>query len=721
MFYNIGGEKGEILSRCAFAIMIKTNSLWKDIEDMVHNIRMTADAIEDEDGDQYEVLYDELKDLDSFDNIIQKWEMANKMRKWYKDKLSLISNKASTMFSSESDRNDYIKKEIDSVFQAIIDKSEFLLKLATPNWNMKQSSTIIEDHNSLLEKTESLAKEKSILMRLITIRKIQSSEVIADNYNNTDDIEIYNSSLTSVLAFLQNSVKVGEIKIEVESNFVNTIMRYCGLKILDLILDLEIDQETFYSTLNWFSSSLRNNSNLLTHYSTDLTGSGSQIQAKLSRAFFSIFDKIVKELHHTTHKNKFLFLINCLQWEIKTRDHENYIKSNIFETLKNGKSEPSLIFFYLGHLCKKNWAGSLYDSNHNKTITHKLVTTLMNMTVSCISQILIREDEHTKKVGAQSLNLQTALSVMNTDITGQYMINCLDIIFSNLNNHLDALEYKAALKLEKEANEEIKSKDIKEEDTKEDHNKLEEAPKLKKLNTTIFHKSSLKPTPKSKKNQKEYDTETINRLLKLIEIFTKVSYINKDIKTIVKRITTSANVKTLIKLVNVDNIWTKFGIFIILMNLIDSDVDHEIFTQSIKDLKTYKISNCVKGEEIEIGQISQKLADYNLISDFSDFPFLNFLFYELAAIRSTIWKKGKEVNEHEYIISCTIINLLIDILRKSSQEQWKNKLESTLDEFVADSGKYSDLEFDILISLLEGGEYRGLHVGSNCLTKEGIK
>ena len=54
--------------------------------------------------------------------------------------------------------------------------------------------------------------------------------------------------------------------------------------------------ETRTGYLKWFCSSLRHNSNTLTHYTDEVTGCGNYLKNELRKAFFLVFNGIVKQI-----------------------------------------------------------------------------------------------------------------------------------------------------------------------------------------------------------------------------------------------------------------------------------------------------------------------------------------------------------------------------------------------------------------------------------------
>lgn len=73
--------------------------------------------------------------------------------------------------------------------------------------------------------------------------------------------EIFENSMTSILACLQTPITMLKIKKQVEGVFLNATKRIAGLKILNNLVQLELPEEIRVDIIQWFVSSLRNNKN----------------------------------------------------------------------------------------------------------------------------------------------------------------------------------------------------------------------------------------------------------------------------------------------------------------------------------------------------------------------------------------------------------------------------------------------------------------------------
>ena len=321
-------------------------------------------------------LADELKSLGNYEAFLIRWESASKMRKWLKEKHTEISNNIQKQADSErlkiqeeaklkQEKGDDSKEEskthtlqqedsqliqltteeiqrkendeIDILVNKVCEKTKILLKIATPfAWrdsDKEDSSIILAENESEMKKKNTIANE---LQRLKNIRESKATIL---NYENISNADILKSCASSVLSCLQCSVTAEEIKQNLESKFVSALHRWSGLRIMAALTSCYMPEESIISCLNAFCSALRQNKNILAHYSDDLSGMGEYLQHKCRNSFFDIYYNIVKQLKSTTDTKTIEFLLNCLKWRIKASDHEYILRSGVIPTLKDGNGK----------------------------------------------------------------------------------------------------------------------------------------------------------------------------------------------------------------------------------------------------------------------------------------------------------------------------------------------------------------------------------------------
>lgn len=90
----------------------------------------------------------------------------------------------------------------------------------------------------------------------------------------------------------------------------------------------------------------------------------------------------------------------------------------------------------------------------------------------------------------------------------------------------------------------------------------------------------------------------------------------------------------------------------------------------------------------------------------------------MFSIRSHQWSNTQFTSSGAYDFSCGIIRLLNTISKSKLHKEIGKLFEGIISEFLENSDAYSIEEFDVLLSLIEGGECQGLNIGSICINKE---
>jgi hypothetical protein len=101
--------------------------------------------------------------------------------------------------------------------------------------------------------------------------------------------DIFESSVMSVLTYLQAPISLKKIESQVEEIYIKGKNRATGLKIVAQLLNFEHLPKTHrYDLMCWFSSGLRQKKNELTNYLDGLKGCGSLIEEQIKFYFFGI-------------------------------------------------------------------------------------------------------------------------------------------------------------------------------------------------------------------------------------------------------------------------------------------------------------------------------------------------------------------------------------------------------------------------------------------------
>jgi hypothetical protein len=792
---KVGGSEGNTVSRCAFASNLALNQ--NDESCSYNNFCMMVDTLEISMGEMDEStplkqrnkeLMEELESLGGIEGILERFSIAAKMRIWLQEKRKDISNSIKKKADAERRRkedeekllkeiemktsedieedekkpddedtidtssvktkiehisNDELlkreKEQIDVLVKKVSDKAELLIKLATPPaWNQPDtSSKNLINVDMYNDKEDILLKDESLAARLQRIRTIQASSGTITSYENLSNKDIFNSCASSVLATLQCSVTAKSIMKAIESKYISAMNRYCGLKIMGELASCYMGDETKISCFNWFCSALRHNTNILAHYSDDLTGMGDYLLDKCRISFFDVYNGIVKQIKTTPDKDTIEFLLNSIKWRIGATDHQYILNSGIIQVISNGNGqedrEKNPIKYCWGHLINYKT-----DSNY-ESLSHMVLEALEFIMMACFARILGEDEDKNvdmNKTGSSVTKLQQAYSVVNTNITEVLLATSFEIIFNQLNRYtklsseMAPIDYKlyVSKRTEMRKNGEIidwenSEKPIEDEKTEEDIKKeLEEEKKeIEALQARIAEDVAsgdnnldlvsellkMRKDKEMKKLHSLYDDKVILKLLRLLEVFTAIALKNNHVHQFVMQVARPAQVFELTKLLL--NCRPRQGTVTlkIFSNLIKIGVSSQTLDDAFVEFKKTEIGAELLGLETKV--------------TFEDCPFLQFFYNLLYSIRSSQWDKRRLESYGSYNISSGIVKLFQTILRHDYQPAWKKTLEKTLDNFIANIDSYPIQEFDVLISLFEGGEYNGMNIGAYGKTQDGNK
>jgi len=473
---------------------------------------------------------------------------------------------------------------------------------------------------------------------------------------------------------------------------------------------------------------------VLSHYSDELTGMGDYLLDKCRVAFFEVYSGIVRQIRDTTNKDILEFLLNCIKWRISATDHQFVVKSGIIQTLKDGNGlhsrDKNPIKYSWGHrLDFKSYDG-------DSTLSHLVIDSLEFIMMACFARVLGEDDDKSLSVdkGGTSIGkIQQAYSVVNTNITEVLLASTFEIVFEQLTRYakivesFDPIDWKLFVKrrnqmrvsrqdlaiddslpFEDEKTEEEKLKEA-EEDKKqaEEDLKQQDAPEDGSSRDRVVEAIERQTDKEFKKLNSMYDEKVILKLLRMLELFTAIAVKSSHIHQFVLQVTRPTQIKALVHLLL--NCQSRHGMITlkILTNLLRIGIDTSTLDSSFVELK-------------EAG-IGSDIFDIQTKVQFDGCPFLQFCYSFLYKIRSSQWDKRRIESYGAYNISCNVVRLLRTILRTNCRPAWKAKIEQVMDAFIADIDSYPIEEFDILLSLFEGGEYNGLNTGAFGKTAENNK
>ena len=205
-----------------------------------------------------------------------------------------------------------------------------------------------------------------------------------------------------------------------------------------------------------------------------------------------------------------------------------------------------------------------------------------------------------------------------------------------------------------------------------------------------------------------YDKKVVLKFLRLLEIFTSIAVKSKQINQFVLRVTNSDHIQTLLKLFLKCRL-TQHAMIILKIfgNLIKLGVGMNTLDEAMTEVKTTTWS--------------KQLFDTKTKANFGECAFLQFCYNSLLNIRASQWSEHKLQSYGSYNISSGIVRLLKLVIHTGLTFSWSQTIQTVLDDFLASPEDFSNEEFDILMSLFEGGEPIGMIYGSHGKTKDDYK
>ncbi|CAI2369874.1 unnamed protein product [Moneuplotes crassus] len=724
-----GGAQGMAVSRCAFAANLALNRY-----DEVCNYTNLSTLI-----DQIEIFFsecdesmplnqrnneciEELQSLGDISGILDRWKIATKMRVWLQEKKTDISNRVQKEFGTRNSIEEESNKEeekidtstrrddadayqgpsedqifeiekerISDLVKKVQDKAKLLVKLATPkSWRQSDFSdknlVQVGRYNNDLNKID----RKSTSDVLQRIKSIQISSGTIPNYENVSNKEIFSSCSSSVLATLQCNATALKIIKMIESKYISALNRYCGLKMMVKICQLKLPIDAQKGCYSWFCTALRKHSDGMAHYTDNLNGVGAHLLTKIKHAFFKVYNEIIKSLKDTREKNDIKYLFDCMKWRIGASDHQNILDSGVIQLLKNGNG-----LMDQDNPIKFSWGKPIEFTVdiQNRTLSHIVFDAFEFIMISIFSRIL--EQDQSKSVEALNNNsplskINRAQSLMATSSYEALTQSLFEIIFIKLS---EVTEKKTSVSKKFEESKEFPTLENK---IHGDQNNFDcsQSFDIDDIEDDII--------------EIEYDRTVILKLLRLVELITSLAIHNERFQVSLRKNTQPNHVLQFCSYI------LKFSVarhtilaLKILSDLLEAEVETTLFDQAFKNNEDHNWVHKVMTVLTKV--------------DFGDCTFLQFLFNLLLLIRSNQCGRKKTDFKDKYITSCAIVRFIREICQSGKHQIWRNQLERVVETFLTQIDSYSIEEFDTITCLFEGGEYLGMNIGAQGITKSGRK
>jgi hypothetical protein len=234
------------------------------------------------------------------------------------------------------------KEELQNLVKKVVEKAEFMLKLATPSsWNKSELRSL-----KLLSINSSIKPKKKLKVgidKLKSLREFQLSKSLVKSSKNTASNQVMNSCSTSVLAVLQCPLTAEWILRALELRYVNCIKRIYGFELIKSIIQHYMqDENKMIKIIHWFRSALKQKATLeLCHYSDDLNGAGEYLLNIWRTKFFDIYEIVIQSLGHSKNRDFICSVLPLWRWKITATDHKFLLKSGILNVIKSGNGDEN--------------------------------------------------------------------------------------------------------------------------------------------------------------------------------------------------------------------------------------------------------------------------------------------------------------------------------------------------------------------------------------------
>ena len=115
-YARVGSENGLLMSRTAFAVMVKYSQLSDEFEEMIQEVDILCGQVDPllSAQDKLKQIRLEIKDDDNFKKLLQQWQQASKIRIWIVEKKNNQSEKL-----ERTQREAFIKAKKEKLQKAI--------------------------------------------------------------------------------------------------------------------------------------------------------------------------------------------------------------------------------------------------------------------------------------------------------------------------------------------------------------------------------------------------------------------------------------------------------------------------------------------------------------------------------------------------------------------------------------------------------------------------
>ncbi|CDW73494.1 UNKNOWN [Stylonychia lemnae] len=672
--------------------------------------------------------------------------------------------------------------ELQKIYEKIIEKAEFLVKLQVPGvYLVKDPSKKKEGALLLIKDQSAIEKEMGEQIpvpeydwkdRLKSWRQMQTSKGAIKSFTDRKK-EIFDSSVMSILACLQTPINTQRIKKQVESVFLNAAKRVAGLKLLGQLINLELPQKHRYDLISWFASSLRGNKNQMSHYLDDLKGCGLHLEDLARENFFTILRGLIKQLKESTEESEIKVILNAFRWKFIARDHASLRNLDIFRTLHegNGKKDSKL---------KKAWGRPLKQeviaNENDKKLTKEVIDVFEQVFLMTVGRI-IKPDTGAqlklKQKGTSIPTLEKAQSVIDENVSEHLIGQAFEVIFKEFERYIKIMkmfkgidwniyvkmrnkerkngdskkEYDEENLLDEDdepakeeekkegdapasdaaAQEEEKKEEVKagEEEKKEGEEEKKEGEEEKKEGEDEENKEEEDLEEKEKQEAIKKQEERAEREMKSIYKLYSESFLKRLLRLV--EIFTSIATISPYPLSMVQRVANPYQLETLLNLLILSSPRIKIVVlKVIQNLIKIAIPFEVFEETIKIITQDPKSQAYEILNKvipsvkFEDSLFLKFLYNYLLSIRHKMWTKSGIESEGQYAVTQEISGIFRSLICLDQQTPRLKSYTQAKVTFVLNNLDNLHLEeIDLWLGFLPGCGFYGLRAGQQVVQSNG--
>lgn len=124
----------------------------------------------------------------------------------------------------------------------------------------------------------------------------------------------YKSIPLTVLSLMQSKFTRDKLKEEVEKVMIKGLRRSAGLNLISFAIKCNIGLGTFLDIKQWFLTSLRQNRNVVAHYSDKIQGCGDSVLAAIRSQFFKIIKVIISRIKTCRSESHISAMLRALIW-----------------------------------------------------------------------------------------------------------------------------------------------------------------------------------------------------------------------------------------------------------------------------------------------------------------------------------------------------------------------------------------------------------------------